>query len=138
MKKALALLVISFALLPLTSTILSALSAEATTQQRSERKKLSKKQVKWLNSNARTASEHEMLATYYRARAERLTKKSREHQELADAYANRTIFEPKTGIPGGLLRHCREWAADFSRAAKQANSLAEMHEILAQRVSHEE
>ena len=95
--------------------------------------KLAKKELRSLLKNARTASDHHQLAASYRQEVERLMKRSNEHEQLAEAYANRTIFEPKTSFPGGLLRHCREFATDLAKAAKDAQLLAEAHQALAQK-----
>jgi hypothetical protein len=46
------------------------------------------------------------------------------------------VFAPKTGIPGGLLRHCGEWAWRYAEDAKQAEALAAMHDKLAQEMQN--
>lgn len=91
------------------SAALVAVQSNAAPQERVQHK-LTKKELTSLVKNARTASDHRLLAAYYRQEAERLMKRSKEHEELAGAYANRTVFEPKTGLLGGLVHHCREVA----------------------------
>ncbi len=119
------LVVLAVCLLGIASS--SSLSSQPTNPQ----SRMSKKELKWLIQNAKTTADHQKLAAYYRSQAEHLMKESRKHQELAEAYANRTIFEPKTGDPGGLLAHCREFAALEAKAAKEAQQMAAIHEEMA-------
>lgn len=110
-----------------------ALSGTAGNRQRTDQTQppLSKKELKALIRNPRTATDHRRITAYYRWKARRLLQGATEHQQLADAYANRTLFEPKTGIPGGLYEHCRHWAAVDERDALKMDSLAEVHDRLA-------
>ena len=95
---------------------------------------LSRKEVKVLTKSAKSREDHQKLAVYYRQRAERLRDKSQEHEDMAAAYANRTVFEPKSSFSGGQLGHCRFFAEFFARKAKEADALAEVHEHLAKDV----
>ncbi len=92
---------------------------------------LSRKQVKALTKSAKSREDHQKLALYYRQRARSLREKSQPHEEMAAAYANRTVFEPKSSFPGGRLGHCRFFAEFFAGKAKEADALAEVHENLA-------
>ncbi|MGC1295989.1 MAG: hypothetical protein WA869_13225 [Alloacidobacterium sp.] len=69
---------------------------------------------------------------YYRERAKELAHQAQEQNDLADRYANRTLFEPKTGYGGGMLQHCRQLAAYYSKEANRATQLAVTHERLAE------
>ncbi len=89
---------------------------------------LSHREVKRLIATATTSSDHLRLAAYYRAEAIRLRKRSKEHQEEATGYANRTIYEPK----GEWLQHCKTFADSFGQAADEAESLASAHQKMAE------
>jgi len=47
-----------------------------------------------------------------------------EHEEEADDYATERRFEPKTGIPGGLLAHCRQLSELYRRRSRSASAAA--------------
>jgi hypothetical protein len=113
---------------------LPAFAVQPTAPELQIEQKLSKKQLKYLLNHARTPADHLQLAAYYRQKAQQLRDRSAAQTTEADGYAKRTVFEPKTGIPGGLLRHCREWAWRYAEDAKKANAMAETHEKLAQEI----
>jgi hypothetical protein len=89
---------------------------------------LSHQQVKALVASAKSPNDHLRLAAYYRAEATRLRKESKDHQEEAAGYANRTIYEPK----GGWLQHCKSFADSFGQAADEADALAGAHQKMAE------
>lgn len=109
---------------------------QSTAPELQTQQKLSKKQLKYLVNHAKTPADHLQLAAYYRHKAQQLRNRSAAHKAEAQGYASRTVFEPKTGIPGGLLRHCREWAWRYAEDAKQADALAAMHDKLSQRMQN--
>ena len=115
---------------------LSAFAVQSTAPELQSEQKLSKKQLKHLVNHAKTPADHLQLAAYYRHKAQQLRNRSAAHEAEADGYASRTVFEPKTGIPGGLLRHCRDWAWRYAEDAKQAEALAAMHDKLSQQVQN--
>ena len=97
-------------------------AVQSTAPELQTEQKLSKKQLKYLLNHARTPVDHLRLAAYYRHKAQQLRNRSAAHTAEADGYAKRSVFEPKTGIPGGLLRHCREWAWRYAEDAKKADA----------------
>ena len=96
---------------------------------------LRKKELKTLIRTASTAFDHQKLAAYYRQKAAHLANESKDHGELAEAYSNRTVYEPKTSVSGGLLHHCREFAAELGKAATEVEALASIHEEMARQAS---
>lgn len=92
---------------------------------------MSKKELKWLIKNGANQADFERLASYYTVQSQRLQKRADEHAEEAEGYASRRVFEPKTGIPGGLLAHCRYFAWYYREKANQAKALARHYEALA-------
>lgn len=113
---------------------LPAFATQSTAPELQTEQKLSKKQLKYLLNHTRTPADHLQLAAYYRQKAQQLRDRSAVHEAEAQGYASRTVFEPKTGIPGGLLRHCREWAWRYAEDARTAEAIAETHEKLAQEI----
>ncbi len=94
-------------------------------------KKLSHKELKNLIATAKTREDHLRIADYYRGEAARLRKEATEHQDLATAYANGTIWEPPKL---GLLQHCKQFAESFAHAAEVADALAADHQKMADEI----
>jgi len=94
-------------------------------------KKLSHKELKNLVATAKTREDHLRIVDYYRVEAARLRKEATEHQDLATAYANGTIWEPPKL---GLLQHCKQFAESFARAAEAADALAADHQKMADEI----
>lgn len=117
---------------------LPAFAVQSTAPELQTEQKLSEKKqaLKHLLNNTRTPADHLRLAAYYRHRAQKLRNRSEAHEAEAQGYASRSVFEPKTGIPGGLLRHCREWAWRYAEDAKQADALAAVHDKLSQQMQN--
>jgi hypothetical protein len=109
-------------------------AVQSTAPELQTEQQLSKKQLKYLLHQARTPADHLQIPAYYRQKAKQLRDRSSERNTEADGYANRSVFEPKTGIPGGLLGHCREWAWRYAEDARKAEAMAETHEKLAQEI----
>jgi hypothetical protein len=93
---------------------------------------LNNHQLKTLQKTAHTADDFCLLSKFYAQESARLERKAREHQEEADGYASRRVFEPKTGFSGGLLAHCRYFAWYYHQKAERQRSLAAYDEDLAQ------
>lgn len=74
--------------------------SEAHTEQ-----KLSSKQLTYLLKSARTPDDHPRLAANHPDKGQQLRKRSAAHTAEANGYARRTVFELKTGIPGGTVRY---------------------------------
>ena len=92
---------------------------------------LNRHQLRTLQTTAHTADDFYLLSEYYAQEGQRLERKAKEHQEEAEGYASGRVFEPKTGIPGGLLAHCRYFAWYYHQKAEQQKSLATHYEDLA-------
>lgn len=93
---------------------------------------LSKHQLKTLQKTAHSADDFCLLSKYYSQESERSERKAKQHEEEADGYASRRVFEPKTGLPGGLLAHCRYFAWYYHQKAEKQKSLAAHYKNLAQ------
>lgn len=121
---------------PLLMLPLPVLAAHSAAPEPQTNEKLSNKQRKYLLHQATTPADHLRLAAYYRDKAQKLRDRAAAHDLEAGGYANRSLFEPKTGIAGGLLRHCREWAWRYAQEAKRYDALAEVQEKLAREMSN--
>ena len=92
---------------------------------------LSRKEVKALIAGAKTKDDHQKLADYYKAEAERLQAEATDHEEMAEAYKKNpsplAVKHPEAFGEG----HCHEMARRFHEAAVQAQELAAMHEDMA-------
>lgn len=91
---------------------------------------LNRKELKALIASAKTPADHERIAAYYRAEAQRLEGKYREHEEDLAEYKNPLRYPSKYPTMGD---HCRSLADYYQMAAKRATALAEMHESLARK-----
>lgn len=95
---------------------------------------LSKDELHELIRNARTRQDHERVAAYYRAEAQRLKAAGKEHAETAAKYEDRII-----GYKGSFPdRHCKALAAGYARTAAYVRALAEYHEKMAERLAKHE
>lgn len=94
-------------------------------------KNLTRKELRALIASAKTPAEHERIAVYYRAEAQRFQGKYREHEEdLAEYDKNPLRYPSKYPMMGD---HCRSLASYYQMAARRATALAEMHESLARK-----
>lgn len=94
-------------------------------------KRLSKKELKALVATAQTPADHQKLALHYRAEASRLAAESKEHEELAAAYAKSpSAHDVKHPNSPPTASHCRTLAASYAKAAKDAEAIALAHEQL--------
>ena len=87
--------------------------------------KLSHKQLTDLIKTAKEPADHEKLAAYYRQEAARMRQESKDHADIARAYG--------TSKPSNLnaAPHCDTLAKLFDDSAKEYDSLAAMHESMA-------
>ena len=94
--------------------------------------RLSHKQLVELLKSAKEPQDHMKLAAYYKAEAQRLRQRAKEHKEMEELYANLpagggSSKRPMTsGVP-----HCDHWADLDLEEAKEAEALASMHEGMA-------
>jgi hypothetical protein len=92
--------------------------------------KMSKKEVKALIANAKTAADHQRLAAYYRDEATRLKERQQEHEEEAIEYSKNPWCYTVPKYPT-LGQHCRQLAGYYGMGAQKALKMAELHESLA-------
>jgi hypothetical protein len=115
--------------LVLASSLLSTYAAA------SENQVITKKEFKTLLKTAKEPVEHIKIAQYYRQEAARLTASAKEHEELAEVYAKNPPFPAMEAKHGTAFSqgapHCRRWAELSAEQAKEAQTLAEMHEDMA-------
>lgn len=101
----------------------------------SESQVITKKEFKTLLKTAKEPADQRKIAAYYRQEAARLTASAKEHEELAEVYAKNPPFpamEAKHGTAFGQgASHCKRWAELSAEQAKEAESLAAMHEEMA-------
>ena len=94
---------------------------------------LSKKELKVLLKTAKEPPEHRKIAEYYRQEAQHLSTSSKEHAELADVYANNptpSMVAKPWDASRQAASNCRR-SSELLEAAKQAESLAALHEDMA-------
>jgi hypothetical protein len=117
--------------------ILSLLSVSSTPAFSSSAKakgSISKADLKVLLKTAQTPAEHRKIAEYYRQEAAKLAAVAKEHRDLALVYEQRPpnpALEAKHGSAVEGASHCRRWAELTEQEAKEAESLAELHEGMA-------
>ena len=95
---------------------------------------ITKGELKVLLKSAKTPAEHHKIAEYYRHEAARLAAVAKEHRDLAGVYEQRPpnpALEAKHGSAVEGASHCRRWAELTEQEAKEAVSLAELHEGMA-------
>ena len=97
---------------------------------------IAKKEFRTLLRTAKEPVEHRKIAEYYRQEAARLTASAKEHEELAEIYAKNPPFPAMEAKHGTSFAqgapHCRRWAELSAEQAKEALSLAAMHDEMAQ------
>jgi hypothetical protein len=100
-----------------------------------DNKPLTKHELKELLKTAKEPPEHRRIAEYYRQEAKRLYAESKEHSELAEVYGKHQPFLSMEAKHGDTFAqgasHCRKWAALIAEQAKQAESLAALHDDMA-------
>jgi hypothetical protein len=98
--------------------------------------KMSKKELHSLIAKAKTAQDHEMLAAYYRQKADQANATVAEHEQMLTGYrenpfssyaAHRTAM--KTGSTPEV--YCDNLIRIYGEEAKQYTALAEYHQKLA-------
>ena len=85
---------------------------------------LSKKELKTLVTNAKTAQDHLRLARHFGAKAEQLEADAKDHFELSDSYNRRDRG----------FNHCESLAKELHKAAEEARQLSADHSDMAKRV----
>lgn len=94
---------------------------------------LSKKELKTLLATAKTPSDHQQLAAYYRDKAQHLRAKAQEFSAQAEYLATQpATIESKQGISCNCASHYRYFAQQYAQEAQDADVLAAHHNQLAQ------
>jgi hypothetical protein len=94
---------------------------------------ISKKELKTLLATAKTPTDQERLAAYYRDKAQHLRAKAQEFSAQADSMAGLpAVFESKQGIGCQCAFHYRYFSKLYAQEAKDAEALAAQHHQLAQ------
>ncbi len=86
-------------------------------------KTLSKSELKNLVANAATKADHERIAQYFDAEAERFGAEAKDHEDIARVYQD-------TARTGGA-NHCNGVASQLRKAAEDASALASAHRGMA-------
>lgn len=114
--------------------LLSASSIPAFSSSAKAKSSITKAELRGLLKIAKTPAEHRKIAEYYRQEAARLAAVAKEHRDLAAVYAQQPpnpALEAKHGSAVEGASHCRRWAELAEQEAKEAASLAELHEGMA-------
>jgi hypothetical protein len=120
-------------MLTIASLVLSSFAASSAADS-AQNKTISKKELKVLLTTAKEPAEHRKIAEYYRQQAQRLSASSKQHAQMAEIYAKDPVYksrESKTGDTAMGANHCRKWAKLEAEEAKEAESLAALHENMA-------
>jgi len=96
---------------------------------------LSKKELKVLVANARTAKDHQELATYFAQQAQVFDKKRREYQATCVLVAEHPM-NYKTKYPSAY-DDCQFWQQYYGAKSRKAENEAKLHEQLAIRLTDE-
>lgn len=108
-------------------------SASAATQP-SAPAKLSKQQLQSLIASAKTSADHERIAEYYEAAAQRDLAQATEHEQMAQQFKqNSLVSSPK--FVTGSVNHCEYLVKSLRQNAAKLEALARDHEQMAQRAA---
>lgn len=94
---------------------------------------MSKKELKTLLATAKTPSDQQRLAAYYRDKAQHLRAKAQEFSAQADSMAGLpAVLESKQGIGCQCAFHYRYFSKLYAQEAEDAEALAAKHRQLAE------
>jgi hypothetical protein len=94
---------------------------------------MSKKELKTLLATAKTPSDQQRLAAYYRDKAQHLRARAQEFSAQADSMAGLpAVLESKQGIGCQCAFHYRYFSKLYAQEAKDAEALAAKHRQLAE------
>ena len=94
--------------------------------------KISKKELKVLLATAKTPAEHRRLVAFYLQEAQRLSARSKYHEEMLALYGTSPVpYEGK--FPYGTVgrSHCQKFIQFYAAQAQEAASSAARHEEMA-------
>jgi len=96
---------------------------------------LTHRQLAALLVKARSPSDHERLADYYRSEARRLQSEAKRHERFARAFGDNTAPDnPDHFNVSRTARHCYNVAKDYLKEAREASAQAAHQEQLSQQV----
>jgi len=124
------LVIVSFAVLSLTSVYAAATDAQ---------RPLSQRELNTLLKNAKTPADHLRIASYYREEAQRLRSSAEENLKQTTIYDKNPPFsamESKHGAAFGMgATYCRYWAKRDAEDAAKAEAQAALHEGMAKKAA---
>ena len=123
MKRSLRFLSLSFFLIAIAF-------AQISLAQQPQPEKLSKQQLHALIVSARSPAEHNRLAAYYSAEAQRDLAQAEEHEQMAARY-NNNIVASSSKFSTGTVKHCEYLAQQFKDRAAKALQMEREHEEMA-------
>lgn len=91
------------------------------------------KNIEQMISAAKTPADHKAVADFYRAEGSRLQREAEQHAGLAKKAASEAGGQmPWASHHYEWAEHCRKLADSLGQAAREAQSLAKIHESIAQ------
>jgi hypothetical protein len=87
----------------------------------------SKTQLNTLIATARTTSDHQRIADFYKAEAQDYLAKADEHKAMIAAYKE----DPSTKHQASALTHCQNFVTSLDELAAKSQEKAKMHEQMA-------
>lgn len=82
---------------------------------------------------AKTPADHKAIADFYQAESMKLQREAEQHAALAQTLSSEAGGQnPSASHHYERAEHCRKFADSLSNAAQEAQSLAKIHESLAQ------
>ena len=80
-------------------------------------------------ASAKTASDHQAIADYYKQQAKEAQEQADRHKKMAQEYGMASIGRQATKTH--FHQHCEALVRNYESAAKEYNDLAKMHEEMA-------
>ena len=91
------------------------------------------KNVVQMITEAKTSANHQAIAAFYREESTRLQREAKQHADLAKQLVSEAGGQnPAASHHYDLAEHCRKFADAVEKAAQEAQSLAKVHEGIAQ------
>ena len=80
-------------------------------------------------ASAKTASDHQAIADYYKQQAKEAQEQADRHKKMAQEYSMASVGRQATKTH--FHQHCEALVRSYESAAKEYNDLAKMHEDMA-------
>lgn len=91
------------------------------------------KSITQMTTAAKTSVDHRAIAAFYQEESTRLQREAEQHADLAKQLVSEAGGQnPAAGHHYDLAEHCRKFADAVEKAAQEAQSLAKVHEGIAQ------